>query len=87
MLFRSASALDPSSTLPTLNTGKIISVAPTEIAYSDTTGLLSYASPGVGTHEVTLAFASFPKWVRPVYDFTSGGGTVDLRAVIGAWSV
>ena len=80
-------ALNPSSTLPTLNTGAAITVAPAEIVYDDATGLLTFTNPAIGTHEVTLAFSSFPKWVRPVYDYTSGGGTVDLRVVIGAWSV
>ena len=82
-----ASALDPSSILPTLNTGEIITVAPTEITYTAATGVLAYASPEVGTHEVTLAFTRFPKWVRPVFDYDSGGGAVDVRVVIGSWSV
>lgn len=82
-----ALALDPSSSVPVLNTGKIITVAPAEITYTAATGVLAVANAPVGKHEVTLAFSDFPKWVRPVYDYDAGGGAVDVRVTIGAWSV
>lgn len=82
-----ATALDPSTVLPTIVGGQLITTAPAEITYTANTGVLAFANPPIGTHEVTLAFPNFPKWIRPVYDYTSGGGTVDVRVIVGAWSV
>jgi len=82
-----ATALDPSSVLPTIVGGQLITVSPAEITYTANTGVLAIANAPIGTHEVTLSFPNFPKWIRPVYDYTSGGGTVDVRVIVGAWSV
>lgn len=78
-------ALDPTSTLPVLTTGALITAAPSGITFAS--NAITLNNPGVGTWEVTVAYSSFPAWVRAVYDYTSGGGTVDARATIGAWSV
>lgn len=78
-------ALDPSSTLPVLTTGALISAAPSGITFAS--NAITFNNPAIGTHEVTVAYSSFPAWVRPVQDYTSGGGDVDTRVVIGAWSV
>lgn len=73
--------------LPTLATGKELSVLPTGFTFTPTTGLLAVSSPAIGTYEVILSYSDFPKWIRPVYDFTSGGGTVSVSATVSAWSV
>jgi len=78
-------ALDPTSALPVLTTGALITAAPSGITFAS--NAITLNNPAIGTYEVTVAYSSFPAWVRAVYDFTSGGGTVDLRATIGAWSV
>jgi hypothetical protein len=78
-------ALDPTSTLPVLTTGALITAAPSGITFAS--NAITLNNPAIGTYEVTVAYSSFPAWVRPVYDYTSGGGTVDVRATLGAWSV
>lgn len=80
-----ATALDPSSTLPVLTTGALITAAPSGITFAS--NAITFNNPAIGTYEVTVAYSSFPAWVRPVYDYTSGGGTVDVSAVLSAWSV
>jgi hypothetical protein len=78
-------ALEPTSTLPVLTTGALITAAPSGITFAS--NAITLNNPAIGTYEVTIAYSSFPAWVRAVYDYTSGGGTVDVRATLGAWSV
>lgn len=77
----------PAPSFPALLTGKVIAGGSTEVDFEPTTGVLTIASPAIGTHEVTIAFTEFPKWVRAAYDYTSGGGTVDMLVWLAAWSV
>lgn len=81
-----ARAYDLTSTLPALTNGVAITPLPANITL-EATGLLTFASPAIGTHEITIAYPAFPKWVRPRYVFGSGGGTVDARVTVAAWSV
>jgi hypothetical protein len=81
------SAIDPTSVLPILATGKAITVLPSGFAFTPATGILAISTPAIGTYEMTLAFSEFPAFVRTVYSYDAGGGDVDVRAVIGAWSV
>ena len=85
----SARALDLTSTLPPLTTGTVITspVPNPSVTYTAATGVLSFANLAIGTYEVTVAFTSWPTWFRAQYDYSTGGGSVDLRVVLGAWSV
>lgn len=78
-------ALDPGSALPVLTTGAFITTAPSGITFAS--NAVTFNNPAIGTYEVTVSYSSFPAWVRPAFAYTSGGGTVDLRATLGAWSV
>lgn len=82
-----ARASDLSSVLPTLNNGVVITggALPGTVTY--TNGVLAFANLAIGTYEVTIDYPTFPKWARVVYTYTSGGGTVDLRATLAVWSV
>lgn len=80
-----ARAADGVTTLPAV-IGALISVVPGTVTYSTTTGLLTFNNLGIGTQEIVINYANFPRWARPVYTFTSGGGTVSISASIGAWS-
>lgn len=75
------------SDFPVLSTGKLITVAPSGWVFTPATGLLVSSTPAIGTHEITIAYTDFPAWVRPSYDFTSGGGVVDARVIVSTWSV
>lgn len=75
------------SAFPVLATGKLVTVAPAGFVFTPATGLLVSSTPAVGTHEITIAYTEFPQWVRPIFDFTSGGGVVDVKVIVSAWSV
>lgn len=75
------------STFPILSNGTLITVAPTGWTFTPATGLLTAASPAIGTFEMTVSYARFPRWIRAFYDYTSGGGTVDAKVIATAWSV
>lgn len=80
-----ARAADGVSTLPAI-IGALISVVPGTVSYSTTTGLLTFNNLGIGTQEVVINYANFPRWARPVWTFTSGGGTVEVTVTVAAWS-
>lgn len=73
------------SSFPALTNGDAIAGLTTGITYA--AGVITVASPAAGTYEVTVSYPSFAKWVRPSYVYTSGGGTVDLKVIVSAWSV
>lgn len=66
--------------------GGSTSVLPANITYSSATGLVTFASPAAATHEVVMTFTSFPKYFRPLFTYTSGGGTVSVTATVAGWS-
>ena len=74
------------STFPLLTTGATITVVPAGWAFSAATGLLTATSPAIGTHEITIDYSRFPKWINAVYDYASGGGTIDARVTVALWS-
>ena|ERR1700755_828117 len=79
-------ALDYGAVLPALTTGTT-SALPTGATYSGTTGLITFNNLGIGTSEFVITFGNnFTKYVRPLWTFTSGGGTVSVSATIAAWS-
>lgn len=79
---------DPeASSFPALVTGKLVTALPSGVTFDAATGVLTFATAAIGVHEITIAYTEFPKWVRAAYDYTSGGGTVDVQIVLGAWSV
>ena len=75
------------SSFPILSNGILITVAPTGWTFTPETGLLTAASPAIGTYEMTVSYARFPRWIKAFYDYTSGGGTVDAKVIATAWSV
>lgn len=77
-------ALDGSVTLPTLTTGSVITALPGTIAL--TANALTFTNATASTYEISMNFSSFPKWVRPVWTFTSGGGTMTTQVTIAGWS-
>jgi hypothetical protein len=78
-------AADQAIALPIVNSGTA-SVLASGITFSSTTGLLTFNNLGIGTTEAVLTFTSFPRYARPLWTFTSGGGTVSVAATICAWS-
>ena len=80
-------AFDYGAVLPALTTGTI-SVLPSGVTYSSTTGLVTFNNPSAGTIEVVITYGSsnFTKYVRPLWTYTSGGGTVAVQATIAAWT-
>lgn len=76
-------AWDGAGVLPALTSGTN-SVLPTGITYS--AGVFTLNNPSIGTSEFVVTFASFPKYIRPSWVFTSGGGTVSVSATVAAWS-
>lgn len=76
-------AWDGVGVLPALTSGTN-SVLPTGITYS--AGVFTLNNPSIGTSEVVVTFASFPKYIRPSWVLTSGGGTVSVSATVSAWS-
>lgn len=77
-------ALDGAASLPVLTTGTAISALPANITFAS--NAITFASPAAATHEITVSYSSFPKWVRPVFTFTSGGGTITDQVTIAGWS-
>jgi len=78
-------AADYGATLPALTTGTTSTLL-TGVTYSGTTGLVTFNNPAIGTYEVVITYSAFPRTVRPLWTFTSGGGTVSAAATICAWS-
>lgn len=78
-------ALDTTAVLPVLTTGTLITAVPGTVTLPGT-GLLTFNNLGIGTQEIIISYSAFPKWVRPIWTFTSGGGTVAVSATIAAWS-
>lgn len=80
-------AQDYGAALPALTSGTN-SALPTGITYSGTTGLFTLNNPSIGTSEfvITYTAGTFPRFVRPLYTFVSGGGTVAVSCTVAAWS-
>lgn len=78
-------AFDSSLTLPALTTASLITAVPGTITLVSTS-VLTLAAVTAGTYEVTVAYSAFPKWVRPVWTFGSGGGTLTTQVTIAGWS-
>lgn len=78
-------AWDGAGVLPALSSGTN-STLPTGITYS--AGVFTLNNPSIGTSEVVVTFGSgnFPKYLRPSWVFTSGGGVVGVSATVAAWS-
>jgi len=74
------------STFPTLTNGTLIA-STTPATWTYAAGVLTANNPAIGTHELTIDYGRFGKWVRAAYVYTSGGGAIDLRVMLGAWSV
>lgn len=77
-------ALDNAAVLPALTTGALVSAVPGTVTYAG--NAITFNNLGIGTQEVVVSYSGFPKWVRPIWTFASGGGTVSVQATIGAWS-
>lgn len=78
-------AFDTGAILPALTSGTLISVVPGTVTLAGT-GLLTFNNLGIGTQEVLITYSALTKWVRPVWTFTSGGGSVSVNATVAAWS-
>lgn len=79
-----ARAIDAAAVLPTLTGGTLISAVPGTITFAS--NAITLTNVASGTNEVTVAYSAFPKWVRPVFTFTSGGGTMVTQVTVAAWS-
>jgi hypothetical protein len=79
-----ARAIDATQTLPALTTGSAITALPATVTYAS--NAITFTTTGAGTYEVSVSFSSFPKWVRPVWTFGSGGGTITSQVTVAAWS-
>jgi hypothetical protein len=77
-------ALDGSVTLPALTTGAAITALQSGVTYAS--NAITFTTAAAGTYEVTVTYSSFPKWVRPVWTFGSGGGTITSQVTVAAWS-
>lgn len=80
-----ARAADGVSAIPTISSAALISVVPGTVTLP-ATGLLTFNNLGIGTQEVVINYTNFPRYARPVWTFTSGGGTVSVSVSVGAWS-
>lgn len=79
-----ARAIDGSAVLPTLTTGALIATGAGTITYA--TNAITLTNTAAGSYEAIVNYSSFPKWVRPVFTFGSGGGTMVTQVTISAWS-
>jgi len=77
-------AIDGTLTLPTLTTGSAITALPSGVTYAS--NAITLTNVASGTYEICVSHSSFPKWVRPVFTFTSGGGTMTTQVTVSAWS-
>lgn len=48
-------------------------------------GVWTFASPSAGTYEILLVSYTMPRWLRAVWTYTSGGGTVTADVSISGW--
>jgi hypothetical protein len=75
------------STFPLVTTGTVITSAlPAGWTFSTATGLLTAATPAIGTYEFTIDYSRFPKWARALYTYSAGTGTITARVILAAWS-
>lgn len=59
------------------------STLPANVTYA--AGVVTFASPAAATHEVILTSLVAPRFLRGVWTFTSGGGTVAADAALSCW--
>lgn len=79
-----ARAIDGTTVLPTLTTSTLISAVPGTIGL--TAGVVLFTAAAAGSYEIIVNYSAVPKWVRPVFTFGTGGGTVTTQVTISAWS-
>jgi hypothetical protein len=61
----------------------LASVLATNVTYA--AGVVTFASPLAATYEVVLVALGCPRFVRGVWTYTSGGGTVAADAALSCW--
>jgi hypothetical protein len=69
---------------PALTNGIVITALPSGVTHAS--GVITYASPGIGISSITLAFPQLPQFILADYVFTSGGGTVALTVQAAGWT-
>jgi hypothetical protein len=77
-------ALDTSVALPVLTGGTAITALPSGITFAS--NAVTFATGAAATAEITVAYSAFTRFVRPVFTFTSGGGTISNKVTISGWS-
>lgn len=68
---------------PLLVNGTLLS--PADAAMAHAAGVITINNPSIGTHTIVLTFPAFPQFVMAEWDYTTGGGTVDLQVRTSGW--
>lgn len=69
---------------PALTNTALLTAAPAGFTLSN--GVLTVASPAIGTYTIGVTWPTLPKWLLTDWVFTSGGGTVSVAVAISGWS-
>lgn len=69
-----------------LNT--LVALSPLSAGITVVNGVITFASPAIATYNIIFSLgAPMPKWIKPDYDWTSGGGTVVLTFKLNAYGL
>jgi hypothetical protein len=73
----------PVATEPLLVSGVLLT--PVDATMAHAAGVITVNNPGIGTHEIIMAWPQLPQWVLWEWTFTGGGGTVALAVRTAGW--
>lgn len=84
LTFRGTDFDAPIAAEPALTNTAVITPLATGITHSN--GVLSIASPAIGTYTIGVTWPAQPKWIMADWVYTSGGGTVAVAVALSGWS-
>lgn len=87
LTFQGTSADTGDSAFPANTSLAASTPLPTGFTFDAATGTITANNPGVGTHEISVHFARVLRWARCLWDYTSGGGTVNAKVTLSGWSI
>lgn len=60
-------------------------LTPVDAAMAHAAGVITITNPGIGTHEIIMAWPQLPQWVLWEWASAGGGGTVALAVRTAGW--
>jgi hypothetical protein len=75
---------DAKSGFEAVNT-EFVAAGPLPTGFTYANGVLTANNPPIGTYEIPMTALGVPRFIRAVWGYTSGGGTVALDVALSGW--